>query len=124
MTTPHAVVWIDHEEARIFRFSGEDIERVELHAATHLHHHLRRDKDRKLSDPNFYEQTAKQLADADRILVVGPGKAKLEFLRHLHAHERATEAKVVAVESIDHPTNGQLVAYARQYFKHSDRMTG
>jgi hypothetical protein len=28
------------------------------------------------------------------------------------------------VESIDHPTNGQLVAYARQYFKHSDRMTG
>ncbi len=124
MSTPHAVLWIDHEEARLFRFTAEDVERVDLHAATHLHHHLRRDKDRKLSDPHLYETAAKHLADAERILVVGPGTAKLEFIRHLHAHERAVEAKVVAVESIDHPTDGQLIAYARQYFKHSDRMTG
>lgn len=124
MSTPHAVLWIDHEEAKVFRFSGDDVERVDLHADKHLHHHMRRDKDRHLSDAHLYESAAKHLADAERILVVGPGPAKLEFLRHLHAHARAVEAKVVAVESIDHPTDGQLVAYARKYFKASDRMTG
>jgi len=29
---------------------------------------------------------------------------------------------VVGVESIDHPTDGQLVAYARKYFVAKDKM--
>lgn len=124
MTTPHAVLWIDHNEAKIFRFSGEDVERVELHADKHLHQHMKRDRDHHLSDHHLYEQAQKHLADAERVLVVGPGPAKLEFIRHLHAHDRALEQKVVGVETVDHPTDGQLVAYARKYFKHSDRMTG
>ena len=30
----------------------------------------------------------------------------------------------MGVESVDHPTDGQLVAYARKYFVAKDRMLG
>jgi hypothetical protein len=29
---------------------------------------------------------------------------------------------IVGVETVDHPSDGQLVAYARRYFKAEDRM--
>jgi hypothetical protein len=31
---------------------------------------------------------------------------------------------VVGVESLDHPTDEELVAYGREYFKAADRMLG
>ena len=37
----HAVVWIDHHEARVFHFSPTDIERLVLHPdhpTRHIHH--------------------------------------------------------------------------------------
>jgi hypothetical protein len=30
--------------------------------------------------------------------------------------------KIVGVETVDHPSDGQLVAHARHYFKADDRM--
>jgi hypothetical protein len=32
------------------------------------------------------------------------------------------EPKIVGVETVDHPTDGQLVAHARRYFHAADRM--
>ncbi len=124
MSAHHAVIWLDHHEARVFRFTGEDIARVELHAHEHPHRHLHREKGHNTPDAHFFDEAVKALSDAERILVVGPGKAKLELLRHLHTHAHALETKVVGVETVDHPTDNQLVAYARKYFEHSDRMTG
>ncbi|MBM3489009.1 MAG: hypothetical protein FJX68_00945 [Alphaproteobacteria bacterium] len=54
--------------------------------------------------------------------MVGPGTAKLALMRHLHGHAPAVERKVVAVETVDHPSDGQVVAYARKYFDAADRM--
>ncbi len=54
--------------------------------------------------------------------MVGPAKAKLELIRYLHKHAHALGTKVVGVETVDHPTDGQLVAYARTYFVAADRM--
>ena len=37
----HAVVWIDHREARVFHFSPTDVERLVLHPdhpTKHIHH--------------------------------------------------------------------------------------
>jgi len=62
------------------------------------------------------------LQGAHEILVVGPGSAKLELIRHIHKHDHVMEPKVMGVETVDHPSDGQLVAYARKYFKARDRM--
>jgi hypothetical protein len=54
--------------------------------------------------------------------VVGPAQAKLLLIKHIHAHDHALVDKIIGVETVDHPTDGQLVAYARKYFAAADRM--
>ena len=49
--------------------------------------------------------------------VVGPAPAKLHLMRHIHAHDQAMSSKVVGVETVDHPSDGQVLAYARKYLR-------
>jgi hypothetical protein len=44
------------------------------------------------------------------------------LLRYLHRHAPDVEAKVVGVETVDHPTDAQVLAYARARFRAVDRM--
>jgi hypothetical protein len=41
---------------------------------------------------------------------------KLHFLRYVQRHDHALEARIVGIESADHPTDAQLVAHVRHYF--------
>jgi hypothetical protein len=66
----------------------------------------------------------KLLGDAQEILLVGPGSAKLELVKHLHKHHPALVGRVKGVESADHPTDPQIVAHARSYFAAKDQMLG
>ena len=128
MKTHHAAVWIDHNEAKIFHVNADGFETSSVHSPNH---HVRRHpigSEEKKSHPadakRFFEAVARTLDGAEEILVVGPATAKLEFIRHLHKHEHALEAKLVGVETVDHPTDGQFAAYVRQYFRAADRMRG
>ena len=62
--------------------------------------------------------------EAQEILVVGPANAKIEFIKHLDAHAHDLKKKVVAVETVDHPSDGQLLEYARKHFRPIDQMRG
>ena len=54
---------------------------------------------------------------------MGPGNAKTAFHKHATQHQPALAKRIVAVESADHPSDGELVAHARKHFKAIDRMT-
>jgi hypothetical protein len=41
---------------------------------------------------------------------------------HISQHDPGLMRIIVGVETVDHPSNGQLVAHARHYFKAEDRM--
>ncbi len=122
----HVIVWIDHKEARILHADPADLDRLNVAAPHHLHNRHPRGPGEPKEHPedakHFFHEVARSCDAAEEVLVVGPSTAKLEFLRYLHKHDQALEAKVVGVETVDHPTDGQLVAYAKQYFKHADRM--
>lgn len=122
----HAVIWIDHNEARIFHVHPEAADETTVLAPQHhIHRHPKgRGEAREHPDDahRFFGEVAKDLDGSDAILIVGPSSAKLEFFRYVHAHEHALEPKVVGIETADHPTDGQIVARARDYFKGSDRM--
>lgn len=75
-----------------------------------------------VEDKQYYHAIAQSLKGAEEILVVGPAQAKLQLIKHLHSHDPQVGNKVVGVESIDHPTDAQLVAYARKYFITKDPM--
>ena len=59
---------------------------------------------------------------AKEILVLGPANAKLNLIKYIHSHNKAMTDKVIGVDSVDQPTDAQLVAYARKYFVAADRM--
>jgi stalled ribosome rescue protein Dom34 len=122
----HAVVWIDHSEAHVMHIRPDDIEKSIVHPATaHQHLHVRAGtlgSGRAPEDQDFYHRVAAALTGAQEILVVGPAHAKLQLIKHIHVHDAALAEKVIGVETVDHPTDGQLVAYARKYFQATDRM--
>ncbi len=124
----HAVVWLDHSEAHVMHIAPDDVEKSVVHPAKpHRHLHSRSGtlgSGKLPEDKQYYHDVVEALQGAQEILVVGPAQAKLQLIKHMHAHDPAVADKVVGVESIDHPTDGQLVAYARKYFVAKDRMLG
>jgi stalled ribosome rescue protein Dom34 len=126
MSHYHALVWIDHKEAHVMHISPDDVEKSVIQP--HKPHHKLHSRvgtlgsGRSPESQDYYHQVAKALVGATEILVVGPAQAKLELIKHMHAQDPVMANKVVGVETVDHPSDGQLVAYARKYFIAKDRM--
>jgi stalled ribosome rescue protein Dom34 len=119
-------VWIDHHEARIFHAVAGKFDESTVRAP---HRHVHRHPKGPTAEHNhpddvhrFFEDVARALDDAEPILIVGPSTAKLQFVRFLHKHQPAIEPKVVGIETVDHPTDAQIVAYAKHYFGIPDRL--
>jgi stalled ribosome rescue protein Dom34 len=122
----HVLVWLDHRLAKVFHFNAEDSRR-ETVSSTHPHEHLHHkansiDSGHASVDKPFLERVTQAIANAGAILIVGPGSAKTELQNHiLHSHPNIA-AKISAVDPIDHPSDGELLAHARRFFKTDDRM--
>jgi hypothetical protein len=126
MSHYHALVWLDHKEAHVMHISPADVESAIVRPANpHVHVHSTRGTlgDGRLADDHdYYHAVAQALKGAQEILVVGPAQAKLLLIKHLHSHDPSVAERVIGVETVDHPSDGQLVAYARKYFAAADRM--
>lgn len=122
----HAVVWIDHREAHVITFDRDESEAALVHArAGHrqVHHREGSISGAKASeDPTFFRAVGAAVRGVGEILVTGPAAAKLHLYDWWKQHEPDIAAKVVGVESADHPTDGQILKHARSYFEAKDRM--
>lgn len=122
----HAVVWMDHAEAHVLHFTLDEAERSIVHAKgkhRQIHHHRGTlGSGKAAEDTNYFASVATALEGAEEILVTGPANAKTEFRKYLDAHARVLAGKVVAVETSDHPTDGELLRHARKFFVAADRM--
>jgi stalled ribosome rescue protein Dom34 len=122
----HAVVWLDHQEARIFFFDRNSD--VEIDIATknpdhNLHHKAGSPSGQRTpSDQHFFHDIVEALKPATEWLLVGPGSAKLELAKHIRSHDAQLADRIVGVETVDHPTDRQIVAHARAFFKKADSM--
>lgn len=120
MSFNHAVVWLDHNEAHVLHFNAEAAESEKLKAHPHHAKHSKSGDRHTAEDVHYFPGIAAALSEAKEILIAGPGQEKIAFARHLQQHVPAAAANVVGVETVDHPTDGQLLAYARKYFKKAD----
>ncbi len=122
----HAVVWIDHREARVFHFNPTDIDRLVLHPhnpTRHIHHKANSiGSGHAPEDQQFFHEVTAAIADAKEVLITGPANAKTELVKHIQHHDPTLAKIIVGVETVDHPSDGDLVAHARKYFKAADRM--
>lgn len=122
----HALVWIDHQQARIFHFdaNGSDLEVVRSsHPHQHLHHKANsRDSGHAALDIRFMSEVADALDSAGAILITGPAGAKTELASYIRRARPDLGRRISGVEAVDHPSDGQLVALARTFFDKDDRM--
>jgi hypothetical protein len=123
--TRHVAVWIDQQEAKMYHVDAKDIGSTKIEAPSrHVHRHpaVTADHNHPTDMQHFYGDVVRALEGAEEILIVGPAKAKLELIKYVHKHHAGLESKIIGVETVDHPSDGQLVAYARRYFHGADRM--
>ena len=122
----HAVIWIDHREARVFHFNPTDIERLVLrpdNPTKHIHHKANSIGSGHAAEDHAYLQAvAESIADAGAVLITGPANAKTELVKHIRQHDPKLMKAIAGVETVDHPSDASLVAHARKYFKVEDRM--
>ncbi len=128
MSLSHTIVWLDHQDAKIIDFSFDDKHVLHVHhegGDRKLHHKVNTIGSGKVAeDPNYYRAIVTAMGDAHEILITGPGNAKLALKKHLDKHQSALAKRVVGVEALDHPSDGELLAYARRFFKAVDQMAG
>ena len=128
MSFMHAVIWLDHRHAQVIAFSPSEVDKtVVRNAGGHRHIHHRSGSvgaGHAGDDAAFFDEVVAAVGDTAEVLVVGPGTAKTGFRRHVDAHHRRLAQRIVGVETADHPSDGELLAYARRYFVRVDRMLG
>jgi hypothetical protein len=123
----HAVIWIDHHEARIIHFNADDADEETVHPRhppRHLHHTSGSPAGtHEHGDTAFFRDVADALGGAKAVLVSGPSTAKTEFVTWLRDHAPAVVGHLAGTETLQQMTDRQLVAEARRFFKGADRMS-
>lgn len=125
MQATHVIVWLDHSEAHIVAFNRDAADApIIVRAPTpHQHQHHRANElgsGKALEHPEYYEKIITTIRAVPEWLIVGPANAKLIFLKHLNKHHPNLMAQLVGIETVDHPSDGQLLNYARKYFASAD----
>ncbi len=121
MTSFHAVVRIDHQNAEILQFDAEHVESQKI--KTHTHHTAQHGS-KVRTEHEFFGEVCDALSDIPELLVAGSHTAQADFRHYVEKHRPALVPHILAYETVDQPTSGQLVALARKTFLKIDRMRG
>ncbi len=122
----HAVVWLDHSEAKVLRFSEDEESEVDVHSHTSLQrlHHRRTGWEAGGNPPDdteFFERILKTLDHTGGTVITGPGNAKSALKAFLDHARPNCASRVFTVETLDHPAADALadalLALGRRYFK-------
>jgi stalled ribosome rescue protein Dom34 len=117
MSTYHAIVWIDQSEAHVLSSDPEHVEAQKIRSRTHHKH-----QGRTTDDAAFFQDVYAALAGSKEVLLTGPGATREEFAKWAKKQHPDGVARFVGSVAADHPTDAQLVALGRRYFKGYDQM--
>lgn len=126
MTTHNcAGIWIDHKRAIIVALSGDHIATTTLESDVGAHPHFGGEQDgggeKKYEErrhqhlDRYYDEVVGHVAQADRVLLLGPGEAKLELKARLD-RSQAHAGRTVAIQTADRLTDAQVVAAVKDHF--------
>lgn len=114
------VLFVELNEARVFRVSREGVEHQVLRRHE-IKHHTSRDPVNHKNGSKFFHELAEAVTDADEILLMGPSLAKDHFKAHLEGHHHDSLArKVVGSVTLDLMSDAQLLAESREFFRKYD----
>ena len=126
MSHYHSIIWLDHHKAVVWNFTDDEQTKSVVKARDqHEHTHIRKSPHGGHKPPlelEFFGDIVKSLVGVSEILVMGPAQAKDEFAAFVRSKHPDIGRFIVGVESADHPSDAELIAYARKHFKMIDRM--
>ena len=126
MSHVHAIVWLDHQDATVIGFSLDKSEVIEIHGQSpHLRIHRKSGipgSGHAADDLDLFADVVGALGDMREVLITGPGTAKVAFEKYVRDRHPDVAQRIVGVETLDHPSDGELLAYARKYFKRVDQL--
>jgi hypothetical protein len=120
-------LWIDHKRAVIVTVTndGEEITHItsnmgkpERISGSSLEIADESPRNRRFAERlnKYYDSVLLYVRDKVSILILGPGKAKIEFQKRLEA--QALSSRVVGIETADKMTDRQIAARVRKQFSH------
>lgn len=122
----HAVVWMDHQHARILGFSADasDTKEVRTHLTGHHRQHRANThgSGHRVVDRDYFMRIIEAIGAAGAVLLCGPGTAKIEFRHFLQAQAPSADLRIAAVQAVDHPTDRMLIDHGRRFFRADDRL--
>ena len=74
MSTFHAVVWMDHQNAHVLMFDREHVQAERIQSRS-THSHQGKHADTK----SYFAEISHGLAEVHEVLLTGPGTARTEF---------------------------------------------
>jgi stalled ribosome rescue protein Dom34 len=125
-TAHHTLVWIDHQEAKIFNFTETEDEHLVVRSAhphQHLHHkaHAQGSGHVPVETP-FLKRVAEAIAATTSLVICGPSNARHELASFIRKTDPRLAIAIRAVEPLDHPSDGELLKLGRQFFRPAERL--
>lgn len=119
-TYEHAVIWLDHQEARVIRFNADDCEVEIVWPAFPAHSQDIRPGGPSLActpaETQFFRDVVSACEETIAVLLTGPSTAKVEFVKFLHRQSPQTAVRIRALETWEHVTDHKLLDEGRQLF--------
>jgi hypothetical protein len=123
MTMSRAVVWTDHQSARVLPLGEEHVHTPGL--TIHAHAYATRQHASGVrTEHEYFGAICDELERFAQAVVTGSHTALADFRHYAGKHRPVVAARIVAYDVVDHPTDNQLVALARKQFVEHDRMAG
>jgi stalled ribosome rescue protein Dom34 len=121
MQLAQAVVLIDHQNAQVLRIDSESGPGGKVHARKH---NTRQHGSTVRTEHEFFAEVCDALAGFNEVLVTGSHQAQTDFRHFVEKHRPHIRPLIVAWETVDHPSEGQLLALARKFYDKHNRMNG
>ena len=119
MSSLRAALHIEHDEAEVLQLDADNSHAVKIKAHVHP---TRQHASAVRTEHEFFAEVCDALAGISDVLVVGSHQARAGFRHYVGQHRAALLKQIVGWKAVDHPTEGQLVAMAREYFIEHDNM--
>lgn len=125
-------LWIDHKQAFAIWYKDGKVEEIPSNIEPPAHFsggtqlggklnqkgdiELRQNDRFRLQLNKYYQQVISVLKTADSILIMGPGKAKIELEKAIKKN-KSLENRIRKVETADKMTKNQMLAYVRKFYQ-------
>jgi hypothetical protein len=119
MTLSHAVLWLDHHHADVLQFNNEEVRSQKVADSPH---DTRQHQSEVRTQHEFFASVCDALAGIAMVLVTGSHMSQTNFRHYVEKHRAHLMPQLVGWETVNQPTEPELVALGKKFFHAHDNM--